>query len=120
MDTNTLNEQMNEASLTHTFDWQQSLCLWLPAGFGSSHEQAAQAFDAHVAQGVAGQLARQACAPEPTPRTLHVPPPAAVASLMCPPEEVVLQQLHAKRSEVLQVCGAHVSNHMGIQSSKWG
>lgn len=60
-----------------------------------------------VAQGVAAQLAKQANSThEPARRALHVPPVSAIGSLLCPEEAVVLQQLHAKREEVLQVRGS--------------
>ncbi|KAF5838400.1 P-loop containing nucleoside triphosphate hydrolase protein [Dunaliella salina] len=73
------------------------------AGFQTEHQQAVQALNAHVAQGVAVQLARQACATqEPPRRPLHVPPVSAIGSLMCPDELVILHQLHAKREEVMR------------------
>lgn len=64
------------------------------------------ALNTQVAQGVATQLSRQAnTTQEPARRPLCVPPVSAIGGLMCPDEAVVLQQLRAKREEVLRVRG---------------
>lgn len=63
------------------------------------------ALNTQVSTGVASQLAKQANnTAEPPRRPLVVPPMSAIGNLMCPDEELILAQLHAKRQEVLQVC----------------